>query len=375
MLKIKIDRVTFLKAIQIVEKAVRENKIRPVISGIELEAKGKLITLKGTDLELTIKTIVEGTVIEEGKTVFSYELVQEYLKEVYDEEIVIEEREGKLIISTSISISEFQIYDAEEYPIIRELESGKEIFINKDLFVELLEKTKVSASQTSDNLAVNCVRTEIKDRVLKVISSDTYRMAYCEAGLGENAGYDTQIKVSIPLKTIESMVKILKTIDGNMINLRYEGTQIFFRVAEVSILSRVIDLEFPDYESILTTISYDKKVILNTKDFISVLKRVLVFVKNNVEGKNSAIFSFKDNKLIIRGISKSAKIKEEVETIKTGDDINISLNVKFLLDYLQNLETDNVVLNLTDSSKAVLLKGEGKEDFIYFTMPLALSEE
>ena len=112
MLKIKIQRNVFLKAIQIVEKAVRENKIRPVISGIELEAKGKLITLKGTDLELTIKTTIDGEVIEEGKTVFAYNLIVEYLKEVDEEEILIEEQEGKLIISTKIAVSEFQIYDA-----------------------------------------------------------------------------------------------------------------------------------------------------------------------------------------------------------------------------------------------------------------------
>ncbi len=104
----------------------------------------------------------------------------------------------------------------------------------------------MAAAQTSDNLSVHCVRMEIKNRILKIVSSDTYRLAYCEAELGEEAGFDTEIKVSIPLKTIDSMVKILKNIDGTMINIRYEGTQIFFRIAEVSILSRVIDLEFPD---------------------------------------------------------------------------------------------------------------------------------
>ncbi|NLK63054.1 MAG: DNA polymerase III subunit beta [Fusobacteria bacterium] len=375
MLKIKIQRNVFLKAIQIVEKAVRENKIRPVISGIELEAKGKLITLKGTDLELTIKTTIDGEVIEEGKTVFAYNLIVEYLKEVDKEEILIEEQEGKLIISTKIAVSEFQIYDAEEYPVIREIESGKEIFINKDLFVNSLEKTKMAAAQTSDNLSVHCVRMEIKNRILKIVSSDTYRLAYCEAELGEEAGFDTEIKVSIPLKTIDSMVKILKNIDGTMINVRYEGTQIFFRIAEVSILSRVIDLEFPDYESILSNTQYNKKVVLNTKDYTSLLKRVLVFVRSNIDSKNSAIFSFIGNKLIIKGISKSAKIKEEIDTIKDGDDLNISLNVKFLIDYLQNLETTNIEMNLTDSSSAVLLKGENEEKYIYFTMPLALLED
>ncbi len=374
MLKIKVDRGTFLKAIQIVEKAVRDNKIRPVISGIELEAKGKRISLKGTDLELTIKNVIEGTIMEDGKIVFSHQMVEEYLKEIPDDEIFLEEKEGKLLLTSANSISEFSIYDADEYPHIRSLETGKECFINKEIFLDLLEKARVAAAQTPDNLAVNCVRVEIENRKLSVIASDTYRMVYSEAELGEEAGNEI-IKASIPLKTIDSMIKILKAIEGNTTNLRYEGSQIFFTIGDVSILSRVIDLEFPDYDAILTNTTYDKEVFLNKKDFISVLKRVLVFVKNNTEAKNSGIFTFMGNKLMIRGISEAAKVKEEIETIKTGEDLTISLNVKFLLDYLQNLETENVAMSLSNSSSAVLLKGEKREDFIYFTMPLALNEE
>lgn len=374
MLKIKVDRITFLKAVQIVEKAVRDNKIRPVISGIELEAKGKMITLKGTDLELTIKNVIQGTIFEEGKIVFSYQMVEEYLKEIPDADIYLEEKEEKLMITSSISISEFSIYDAGEYPQIRDLESGKECFINKEIFLDLMEKARVAAAQTPDNLAVNCVRLEIENRKLHVVASDTYRMVYSEAILGEEAGTEV-IKVSIPLKTIDSMIKILKSIEGNTINLRYEGNQVFFTIGEVSILSRIIDLEFPDYDAILTNTTYDKEVFLNTKDLISVLKRVLVFVKNNSEAKNSGIFTFNGNKLMIRGISESAKVKEELDTLKVGDDLTISLNVKFLLDYLQNLETENVSINLSNSASAVLLKGEKQDDFIYFTMPLALNEE
>ncbi len=375
MLKIRINRLSFLKGIQNVEKAVTDNKIRPVISGIYLEAKGKMIFLRGTDLELTINSLVDGEVLEEGAVVFSYQTVYEYLKEIKEENIVIAEDNGKIIIESMNTSSEFMVYDAAEYPSIKTIEEGSEFFLNKTDFVTLMEKARVASGNSPDNLSVSCVRVEIEDRKLKMIASDTYRMMYCEEDLTGEGATDKVVKVSIPLKTVDSIIKIVKNVEGEVINFRNEGNQIFLRIGEVSILSRVIDLAFPDYKTILKNSSYSKNVLLNNSNFISILKRVLIFVKNNSEAKNSAIFNFIGNRLVIKGISENAKIKEETDTLKEGDDLKISLNVKFLLDYIQLLEEDNLSIRMSSSNSAVFLKGEGNEKMVYLTMPLALREE
>ena len=69
MLNVKVDRKEILKAIQIVENSVTENKIREVLSGIYIEARENRIILKGTDLELSINTEISGEINSEGKIV------------------------------------------------------------------------------------------------------------------------------------------------------------------------------------------------------------------------------------------------------------------------------------------------------------------
>ncbi len=375
MLKIKVERTIFLKAVQIVEKAVSENKIRPVISGIYMEAKGKMIFLRGTDLELTINSLVDGEIEEEGSVVFAYQLVAEYLKEIKDDIITMRVEDGKMVIESKNSFSEFVIYDAEDYPTIKGIEEGIEFYLGKASFVNLMEKARIAAAPTPENLAVNCVRVEIEDKKIKMIASDTYRMMYCEEELASESTTDKTMKISVPLKTVDSIIKILKGIDGEMVNLRYEGNQIFLRIGEVSILSRVIDLPFPDYKNILNNTNYTKTILLNNKDLYAVLKRVLIFVRSNSEAKNSAIFNFIGNKLYIKGVSENAKINEETDTLKDGEDLKISLNVKFLLDYAQIIEEDNLSIKMSSSSGAVFLKGEKFDNTVYLTMPLALREE
>ena len=375
MLRINVNRVKLIKSLQIVQKAISDNKIRPIIGGVYISAKDGSIFLRGTDLELTIDSVLEGEIISEGEIVISYQLLEEYLKEIGEENIEIIEDNGKIIVETIQSKSEFSIYDVEEYPRISLFDGGNDYSIDKTLMIDLMEKTKIAASVSPERLAVNCIRLEIDSNRLKMIASDTYRMAYSEEELeGANFQEGDELGISVPLHTIESLIKILKVVDEENVGLRQSGNQVLFLIGGVSILSRVIDLAFPDYKNILGNSVFTKKVAAVNGDFISVLKRVLLFVKNNTEAKNSAIFNFVGNKLKIRGVSETAKVKEELEILKEGDDLKISLNVKYILDFITFLD-GNVEMNLNTSGSAVLLQEEGKNKFIYLTMPLALREE
>ena len=348
MLNVKVDRKEILKAIQIVENSVTENKIREVLSGIYIEAKENCIILKGTDLELSINTEISGEINSEGKIVIKHKLIEEFLKQITDEKIELIEEQGKLIIRTDSTNTEFSLYD--------------------------IENVKISASTDAENLAVNCIRLEIEDNKLKLVSSDTYRLTYIEEELEENQKNKEGLSVSIPLKTIDGLIKIMKLIDEETISFKSDGTRVFFKFSNVEILTRVIELQFPDYKSILKSAQHDKKILLNTKDFLSVLKRTLIFVRDNKDSKNGGIFSFENNKLILTGISENAKIKEELSTIQEGENLKISLNVKFLVDYISIIGGKVTELKLLNSKSSVVVKDEADDKSVYFTMPLALRE-
>ena len=374
MLNVKVDRKELLKAIQIVENAVSENKIREVLSGIYIEAVENKIILKGTDLELSINTEISGDIISDGKIVIKHKLIEEFLKQILDEKIELIEEQGKLTIKTDSTNTEFSLYDSENFPIQSKLELGVEYTFNKNKLLAYIENVKISASTEPENLSVNCIRFEIEENKLKLISSDTYRLTYIEEELEENERNKEGISVSIPLKTIDGLIKIMRLINEENIIFKSDGTRVFFKFSNVEILTRVIELQFPDYKSILKSAQHDKKILLNTKDFLSVLRRTLIFVRDNKDSKNGGIFNFENNKLILTGINENAKIKEELATIQEGDNLKISLNVKFLLDYVSILEGKVTELKLMSSKSSVLVKDEENSNSLYFTMPLALRE-
>lgn len=374
MLHIIVDRKSLLRAMTIVENAVTENKVKEVLSGIYIETQGEKAILRGTDLELSINTEIEAQVEENGRIVIKHKLIEEFLKQISDDKITLIEESGKLVIQASSTNTEFSLYNAENFPLQSKLENGVEYVFEKGELLNKIENVKISASPNPENLAVNCIRVEIEENKLKLISSDTYRLTYIEEDLEESQRNKENLSLSIPLKTIDGLIKIMKLIDEEKIVVKSDGSKVFFKFSNVEILTRTIDLQFPDYKSILNNSQHNKKILLNTKDFLSVLKRTAIFVRDNKESKNGGIFNFSNNKLLLTGTSENAQIKEEIVTIQEGEDLKISLNVKFLLDYISTIKGKVTVLELLNNKSSVIVKDEDNDKSLYFTMPLALRE-
>lgn len=376
-MKIRLDRAEFLRRLKIVEKTINENKIKPIISCAYIETREDKLFFCGTNLETTITTEMRcNEILEPGKIVFQHQLVEEYLKEIKDEVVAFSVEDGNLLIESSDSASEFSLMDAEDFPKIlvsENFEDQEEDFIINSLdLADSFEKIKYAAASSSDNLQINCVRLETEENILKLITTDTYRLVYLKKELQK---INSNLEVSIPLNTVEAMAKLLRSIESSDVKFYFINKQIFFKLDDVLIISRVIDLNFPNYKGILANNNYDKTLTMNTDIFLKILKRIIIFVRNNSESKYGATFYFKAGEMKVNGINEIAKINEQLEVNYEGDDIKIALNTKFLLDFIQNLPKDNdITLEFISSNSSVKIREKGNEDYLYILMPLALKD-
>ena len=376
-MKIQIERIEFLKRLKVVEKTITENKIKPIISCAYIETRGDNLFFCGTNLETTITTEMKcKEVIESGKIVFQHQLVEEYLKELKDEFVVFSEIDGNLVIESSDSSSEFSLMNVEDFPKIlvdEDFSQKEEIFkINSIELAEILEKVKYAASSSSDNLSINCVRMENENKKLKFITTDTYRLVYLEKEIEK---INENIDVSIPLNTVEALTKLLRSIESTDISFYFINRQIFFKMEEVLVISRIIDMSFPNYKGILGNNSYNKKLTINAEVFLKMLKRITIFVRNNNEIKYGATFYLEKKEMQVHGVNEVAKINEVLEVNYEGENIKIALNTKFLSDFVQTLNKNkDITLESIASNSSVKIKEEEANNYLYVLMPLALKD-
>ena len=379
---IKVNRQNFLSAIRTVEKSVKENKIKPILSCIYAKVKENKIYFTGTNLDTTIKTSIDvNEVIREGEIAFSYSIIDEYLKEIKDEFVVLRVENGNILfIETEDSTTEYDVHSAEDYP-----NTFENVVLNENNFkfempsqelVNIFEKVLFSAD-TPDNIAMNCIRIESILKHLHFISTNTYRLTFLKKNIDKDI---TDFSVSVPADTISSIIKIIKGLDNEVIKVYKEEAHLYFQYKDTMIITKLIELRFPNYAEILSNISYDKKLYINNEKLTNLLKRILIFSRSNSESKYSSTYEFKHNeenknKMSISALNELARINEELDVNFEGEDLKISLNSKYLLEFIQNIPKEKeLILEFMYSNSAVKVYEKDNDEYIYILMPLALRE-
>ena len=379
---IKVNRQNFLTAVRIVEKSIKDNKIKPILSCVYAKVKDNKVYFTGTNLDTTIKTSMDvNEVIREGEVAFSPSIIDEYLKEIKDEFVVLRVENGNILfIETEDSTTEYDVFTTEDYP-----NTFENINLNENNFkfempsqelVEIFEKVLFSAD-TPDNIAMNCIRIESNNKTLNFVSTNTYRLTYLKKEVEKEIN---DFAVSVPADTISSIVKIVKGLDNELIKIYKEDAHLYFKYKETTIITKLIELRFPNYADILSNITYDKKLSINNETFTNLLKRVLIFSRSNMESKYSSTYQFKhgvngESKLIISALNDIARINEELNISFEGEDLKISLNSKYLLEFIQNIPKEKeLVLEFMYANSAVKVYEKDNENYIYILMPLALRD-
>ena len=379
---IKVNRQNFLLAIRTVEKSVKENKIKPILSCIYAKVKENKIYFTGTNLDTTIKTSIEvNEVTKEGEVAFYYPIIDEYLKEIKDEFVVLRVENGNILfIETEDSTTEYDVFSPEDYP-----NTFENIILNENNFkfempsqelVNIFEKVLFSAD-TPDNIAMNCIRIESIAKYLHFVSTNTYRLTFLKKNIDKDI---LDFSVSVPADTISSLIKIIKGLDNEVIKIYKEDAHLYFQYKDTTIITKLIELRFPNYAEILSNISYDKKLYINNEKLTNLLKRILIFSRSNSESKYSSTYEFKhseenNNKMSISALNEIARINEELDVNFEGEDLKISLNSKYLLEFIQNIPKEKeLVLEFMYSNSAVKVYEKDDDEYIYILMPLALRE-
>lgn len=380
-LSAKVKTKELLEAIKIMECFIsRKKSEKEYLKAIYIEAdkKNNILILRSTDLKMSAKVKITGEINNNWKATVSCKIIKDLIKGISDTDVCIMIEKEKILIQTVNSKSVISAIKDAEFPVWMSIDKLKYYSVQKSDLKKLFENVKFSASANPENQAVNCVRFEYEEEKLKAAGTDTYRLSYSKIDLKTDGRHsEEKLQTNVPLGVVDGLVKSMKSklgIPKEKVLIRCDENKISFKLTGIEIVSDLIKLEFPDYKTIIENLNVDKQAVIHTKDFLAVLKRAYAVAKSNKEAKNGAIFEFEQNKLIIKSIDEYSEFKEEITTIYRGENLKISLDVKFLMDFISKVKDKTVVFKMLNNKSAVLVKGESNDNWIYLIMPLALRE-
>lgn len=356
------------EAINTVQKATSTKTTYPILEGIHIKAtKDNKVTFTATDLDLGIETIIETEVYQEGATVINSKLFGEFIRKLPNDKVIIKMEENNIYITCQKS--EFVILgnNPDEFPKLPTINENSMYEISQDVIKNMIRSTIFAIAQEETRPILTGVLFEVKDRKLRFIALDGYRLALKSYDIDS----DNEISAVIPGKTLNEISKILETTDEKA-KITFTPNHILFNLGNTKVISRLLDGDFINYRQIIPE-EYRLRVKVNKDELLDSIERASLLAR---EGKTNLIkFDIKDTSMIITSNSQMGKVYEEVNIELEGENLKIAFNSKYFIDVLRIIDSEEIYLEFTTNVSPCIVKKCDSDDYIYLVLPVRLVEE
>ena len=363
-MKISLLQEHLTPALSFVGKNVSFKTQLPITQHILLVAQKGQLKLATTNVETTTVTMIAAKVEKEGALCVPSKLFIELIGSLQPGKIDLEGKEQKLSVIGGGCHATLPGVDKGEFPPIPERKKNKDCIDAKE-FMTAVKSVLFSAAVDEGRPLLTGVKIKkTKDGVL-FVATDGYRLSLKTTAIPLDEGFD---KV-IPGKALSHILQIGE--DGKLEFGEVDDGQIGFFVGENEVYTRVIEGEYPAFERIIPKTN-STSVVLDKEVFVKAVKTAAIFAKDNA---NIVRLHLEDKTMIVSANTPQVgESKIDIEVNVQGDGGDIAFNSRFLLDFLNNVNAEKLVFEMTGSLNPGMFKIEGDKSFLHIIMPVRVQE-
>lgn len=363
------------KKILFVNHAVSVRSQLPILLNFLITAtKGKL-SISATNLEVGIIADVPAKIEKEGATTVPAKIFTELTGTIPLNKITLETKEEGLVLTGEKTKTVFQTSPAEEFPKLYE-EKGRQILtLKKETISKDFSKVVFAASPDSERPALSGVLIkEGKDGFL-LVATDGYRLSLKKHALKnvQKTKAEEPISLLVPSGVIRELIQMEKNEDGGnvAVHASEEKNQIIFSTSDTTLIGRLIEAEFPNYEKIIPEDS-STKTVFQREDLQRAIKAGYIFARQTA---GIVKISIKKDKIIVSANAPSVgKNTIEVDAKTLGEENDIAFNARYLLDFLSNTTSEEISFEMTGPLNPGVFKEEEDPSFLHLIMPIRVQE-
>lgn len=366
-MKLVFNQADLADSVSIVMKAVPSKTTMPILQCIMIEASFNQIKFTANDMELGIETIVKGEIEEKGKIALDAKIFSDIIRKLPNNKVFIETNEND-VATITCEKAKFSIpgKSGDDFAYLPVIERNDFISISQFSLREIIRQTIFSIAVNENNKLMTGELFEIRNNVLKVVSLDGHRIAIRNLAL---SGECPDQKVVVPGKTLNEISKILSGEMDDMVNIYFAENYLLFEFSNTIVLSRLIDGEYFRIDQMLSS-DYETKITINRQEFMDCIDRATLLVRES--DKMPVIIDVTDGQMELRIDSSIGSMDEEIDIEKTGKDITIGFNPKFLLDALRVIDDESISIYFVNAKAPCFIRDE-KSSYIYLILPVNIN--
>jgi DNA polymerase-3 subunit beta len=343
----------------------------PVLSGILLSCAGNILSVTGTDLDLTILVTEEVIGLEDGSCVVPARLSTDIVRRLEPGAVTFAHDDDHVTISAARSNFKLRTFPVVEFPAVGR--TGEALAqLPEGALTEAVRQVVRAASHDDARPLLTGVLLSSVEGSIRMVATDSYRMALRDMpGVAALPGVEDLL---VPARALAELQRLPSSPGGedgpSHIGVAASQNEITFWQGKVQISTRLLEGRYPDYNQLIPE-HYPNRLHLGKETFLAALRRVQLLVRDNT---TPVRLSMRQGGVDLSVVSQEiGDASETVDGDFSGEDLVIAFNPSYLIDGVEAVQGDEVLLETADASKAATVRGAEDDHFRYLLMPVRVS--
>lgn len=361
-----VERASLLEAVSKLQRVVGSKTSMPVLEGILVSAEQGKVTLISYNLEMGMKKEIYAKCDEPGDIVINARLLADILRRMNGLQVSIEADE-KLNCHIKCGEATFDIMGmaAEDFPEMPTVGSGNSILIGGKILTEMVKGTIFAVAQNEGAKAIlTGINVTIEDGILQFVAIDGYRLAIRR----EKVDISGSFSFILSGRAVGEAVKLIAE-DTENVEISFGDRLVSFNIDGYSFISRLLEGEFVNYQKTIPA-EHKQRVVVNTRELVDTIERVSLLISESFSTPIRCYFN--ELNVVFTCATSVGRATETFNTKLEGENFEIGLNSRYLLEALKAVDTEQVQILFNGSGAGVLIEPLEGDDFKYMIMPMRL---
>lgn len=380
-MKFIVNSQQLLKQLQSLSGVLSSNNTMPIIGCFHFHLEEGQLTIKTTDLSTTLvaKVEVETSRMEQAEEVaIPSKMLLDILKTFDDVPLTFDVDQSNYSIEIASGQGQYKLagMDAATYPTMPTAEETNTVTMGANALVEAINKTVFATSNDEMHQQMSGIFCEMTPDGITFVATDAHKLVRYRR---KDVQSDVSTNFILPKKPIIIVKNILSARkDDSEVSIAYNNTNLFITFDNFYIVCRLVDGRYPNYEAAIPK-DNPNKLIVDRLSFLNTLRRVSIFAS---EATRQVRLSISADKLEISAedLEFSNKANETIPCQYEGDAMDIGFNAKFLTEMIGNLDSEQVLIEMSHPSRAGIIfpyyteeSSDKNDDILMLVMPVMLA--
>lgn len=363
-MKFRCERDVLVEALGIAGRAVSGRGGLPGLAGVRAQLIGDELQLTGSDLDLTISVAVMVSGEADGVAIIPARLASDIVRSLEPGAVSIAAEADELSIRAGRSDFSIRLIAGDDFPQVT-VASDSPVSLPTSVLSAALKQVVTAASSDDSRPILTGVLLAAEADGVRLVATDSYRLSMRDLP-GTSVLSEGQT-VLIPSKALKELDRILG--QGEAVELRLGEREASFQVGQVTLVTRLIEGEFPNYRGLIPA-SHPNKLTVNREELLDALRRVKLLAREATPVRLEMSTEGLELVAITQDVGTA---REQIEGTYDGAPLTVAFNPQYLLEGIEVTPGENVSLSTIDELKPVVLRADDLTEFLYLLMPVRVS--